>query len=792
MKCLQCGKRIPLLHVFSDGEFCSAAHRDQFRQQQNDLALARLLETKQRIERQPAPKARPAAKPKGRQAEVEPVFPMAGLLIETIAPVGKRCIACPELEWQPAAAERAVPSEAAPLMFRGFPQAEAVGLPDTAAADSRRQSRRRPAPRLHVQFRIRVPQWANDGPKCEWQPIGDLMTVGLPDALAGGRLAVQVSQAGCEVLALEPMQPRTRLATIAPRCYSRPVEGDPPWVGTPCWPGQGLASLCAAVGSFGAGMPAAAPVWSRVELPCCPAPKERGCAPAALAAAAGVAVRSGRPVAGLRQVAALDTTSFDPDTQSGLPVLTEAGPRVFGLHVAQRLEQIEGRLVVGLSDLPAPPPAEPAAAGGSEPGLPELIWFGPEPQALRSDEALLPVETLLAAGAPAHLPGTYAEAEALGAGEIMLPSVLLSPVEPDTTAQTDAAAAVEPDEAPAPMFGLLPGSLIRPLDSPLAVERRALPETASLWEDEATAGPQLPQLRLTIDQADGSGPRRTAQQEQQKRRTEFRLAPHMRKLPGYRFWEHAPADLKWVAVGLPLLLVLVMVSFRGRVHSVSSQPRDGQTAIGSELNTLQRVILRRAAIRLYDDFRGGLGAWQGADGWAKTWRYGVAGFLEPGQLALYTPSLELRDYSLQFLGQIEGHSLNWVFRAKDERNYYAMAIVVKRGGPMPSAEIVRSVVVGGVEREVKRLPIPFPVHLDTMYLVRMEVKGNTFTTYIQGQVVDNFVDDRLVEGGVGFFGPKGDTSLLRWVELTHQYDHLGRLCALLVPGGPDTQARAAE
>ena len=59
--------------------------------------------------------------------------------------------------------------------------------------------------------------------------------------------------------------------------------------------------------------------------------------------------------------------------------------------------------------------------------------------------------------------------------------------------------------------------------------------------------------------------------------------------------------------------------------------------------------------------------------------------------------------------------------------------------------------------------------------------GNQFTTYLQGQLIDTFTDDRLKEGGVGFYSPRGDKSYLRWVQVKHQYDYIGRLCALLAP-----------
>jgi hypothetical protein len=202
--------------------------------------------------------------------------------------------------------------------------------------------------------------------------------------------------------------------------------------------------------------------------------------------------------------------------------------------------------------------------------------------------------------------------------------------------------------------------------------------------------------------------------------------------------------------------------------------------------------MNRAAVNLLDDFRGGLGAWEGGEGWAKSWRYGQATFLEPGSLAFYKPSMALRDYSLEFLGQIQGRSLNWVFRAKDARNYYAVRIVITRPGPMPEAQIIQYAVIDGKEERHKVLPTPYPVRPDTMYLVRVDVRGSEFSIYLQGQPLYNFSDDRLKEGGIGFFTPKGDKSFLRWVQVKHQYDYIGRLCALLAPYHVSPEAPKSE
>lgn len=347
---------------------------------------------------------------------------------------------------------------------------------------------------------------------------------------------------------------------------------------------------------------------------------------------------------------------------------------------------------------------------------------------------------------------------------------------------------LEPALEPAPgVCGRLPVMPVRPLDSPCRPVLASSASVRSCWATLDDLSPAHPSLRLELDHADGSGPRRHAGQ----RPSRIRLARTRGKS---RFWAHAPSDLKWIAVALPLLLVVVVYSFSGNKPNIPAgeagmaATTTARAASGAEqpwlrVNALQRMIMRRAGVRLFDDFRGGLGSWQGNNGWAKTWRYGDATFVQPGDLALLSPSLGFTDYTLTFLGQIERRSLNWVFRAKDLDNYYSMRIAVTRSGPLPEAVLVRSVVINGSQQEVKSLPIPFPVQPDTLYLVRMEVRGNDFTTYVQNQIVDHFSDSRLKSGGIGFYSPRGDRALLRWVEISHQYDYLGRLCALLSPYG---------
>jgi hypothetical protein len=305
-----------------------------------------------------------------------------------------------------------------------------------------------------------------------------------------------------------------------------------------------------------------------------------------------------------------------------------------------------------------------------------------------------------------------------------------------------------------------------------------------------------------------------------------------------KHWNRAPADLRWVAVAIPLVLGLIWYSSSGDggtldapedagvaasapakadappLRTAGATGKPGSAAVASagsgaihpggnapaaeettasepglvsrifgddSMVTVKRSIQKRAAVELSDDFRQGLGDWSGVGDWASGWSYDRAGFLRPRQIAFYTPTLELTDYRFEFLGQIERKALSWVFRAADARNYYVNRLEIAGAAPLPDVVLVRYAVIGGKAgpRTVTRLPMQ--VQMDTVYRIRVDVQGNNFVTTVQGQVVDVFSDDRITRGGVGFFAAPGEDVRLRWVEVTHQYDFLGRLCAFLVP-----------
>jgi hypothetical protein len=195
---------------------------------------------------------------------------------------------------------------------------------------------------------------------------------------------------------------------------------------------------------------------------------------------------------------------------------------------------------------------------------------------------------------------------------------------------------------------------------------------------------------------------------------------------------------------------------------------------------LRQGIHNRAAVELQDDFRSGLEQWQARGELSSAWAYDGTGFVRPGALAIYRPSINLKDYRLEFLAQVEQHAIGVAFRIQDWRNYYVVKILSITGAH-PTIDIVRYRVVAGREVERVSKSIPTPLRNISMRRVLLDVHGSEFTLMIEGQFADYWSDDKYSAGGIGFFCGKGERARVRWVQVTHQADIFGKLCALIAP-----------
>jgi hypothetical protein len=329
-----------------------------------------------------------------------------------------------------------------------------------------------------------------------------------------------------------------------------------------------------------------------------------------------------------------------------------------------------------------------------------------------------------------------------------------------------------PPAAPAISPALQMLRLKFPLHRPAAQE--ATPDVAppqAPAELLFSKAPELPSLKEALDHPEAALPYKDRPRPWHRIRT---------------VWNGAPHDLKLVTFVLPILAALVVTGSFPKVPIKAAAPA-GMAQVTKVVNehwkNLNQSISDRAAISYADDFRSGLDAWESQANRTTNWSYDAAGFVRPGPLAIFKPTLDLVDYRFEFLGEIDQKAMGWVFRAHDLKNYYAMKFVIVKPGPLPLIDMVRYAVINGKEGPRIHKPLPMTVRNDMLYRVSIDVRGADFTVMAQGQVVDFWTDRRLPHGGVGFFANRGERARLRWLEVSHQYDALGRVCAYLAPYG---------
>jgi hypothetical protein len=151
----------------------------------------------------------------------------------------------------------------------------------------------------------------------------------------------------------------------------------------------------------------------------------------------------------------------------------------------------------------------------------------------------------------------------------------------------------------------------------------------------------------------------------------------------------------------------------------------------------------------------------GGAGWISEWASDSTGSARGRQISLYRPSMMMSDYRLEFLGRIERKSLGWVFRAVDSRNYYAG----KLEASPPGLAITRFAVIRGVEGPHIQRMLAIPAGPGTLLKVRLDAGGPRFTVYVQNQLVDEWQDEQLKSGGVGFLNEREERAQVTSVQI---------------------------
>ena len=167
-----------------------------------------------------------------------------------------------------------------------------------------------------------------------------------------------------------------------------------------------------------------------------------------------------------------------------------------------------------------------------------------------------------------------------------------------------------------------------------------------------------------------------------------------------------------------------------------------------------------APATLEEHFDAGLQNWVGGTG---DWKVDVAG-VRTGSLALYSPSLELPGYLLEFLTRIESRGVTWVFRAANLADYYQATLAMAPGG---GYELRRGAVTGGAAEPLTVRPVTASIPPGkTAVTVRTRVAGNVFTVSLDGQAIDTWTDSRLTSGGIGFVSAPEERARLYWVKVS--------------------------
>ena len=135
------------------------------------------------------------------------------------------------------------------------------------------------------------------------------------------------------------------------------------------------------------------------------------------------------------------------------------------------------------------------------------------------------------------------------------------------------------------------------------------------------------------------------------------------------------------------------------------------------------------------------------------------------RLSLVRASLNLTDFRMEFQGLIEAKALAWVFRVRDQRNFYVEKLEIVRTSPSPAVApviaLTRFAVMDGAEQPRTQIQLPMQTYPDTLYRVRLDAVGSHFTTWIQDQRVDDWTDARIAAGAVGLDSEDGEIGALK-------------------------------
>ena len=145
-------------------------------------------------------------------------------------------------------------------------------------------------------------------------------------------------------------------------------------------------------------------------------------------------------------------------------------------------------------------------------------------------------------------------------------------------------------------------------------------------------------------------------------------------------------------------------------------------------------------------------------GWIEDWANASR---SKRHISVLSGSAKLSDYRLEFQAQIQTKAIGWIFRGLNPRNYYVTKLETITPGLEPTVALVHFAVIDGQDENRVVVPLPMKVRVDTTYKIRFEAIGNHFSTWVQGQKIDEWTDSRFGSGGVGLFSEREEQAALQ-------------------------------
>ena len=232
----------------------------------------------------------------------------------------------------------------------------------------------------------------------------------------------------------------------------------------------------------------------------------------------------------------------------------------------------------------------------------------------------------------------------------------------------------------------------------------------------------------------------------------------------------------------PIVIItalLALAAFASATVWPDAWPKVSKGAWPSFKDDLHQHVADRAQVDLFDDFRDGLDAWQHDEKLPGSWTYDNSGFVHPGGLSLLRQTRGLTDYNVDTLVQIQAKGVGLVFRAASLHSFQVAKLFVEGSRSRPTLAVARYAVVAGRPSRAICTRYPERFQADTLYNIHLEVRGDAFSLYVQGHLVDYWTDTELPVGGVGLFCSTGEKARVAWIRVSHNTDSVGKMCAYL-------------